>query len=404
MSSSTKEVDYRNLDTLNYPEMGLGPVAVEPYVCAEYADLEREKIFSKSWLLACHESEIPNSGDFLVKDIGILKASLIFSRGADGIVRAFHNVCTHRGNQLVMDQCKGRAKNCKFVCKFHGWVFGSDGRLIAPTDPEHFFDLDKEKLGLTPVSVDIWKGWIFFNGQQKPSQSLRVFLGSFGEALECYPSEQLEMMACWSGEVKANWKVVMDGFQEAYHEVAVHTRTSPEMHSWAANPYARHAYFQAHGPHRRLTIGVNPQLKSSPTATIVGELLSRGRSPASGTGEQGMNPGNIPNFHFDLNGVFPNTLIIPFSGACATMEFIPIAADKSQLTVKFYAQGEISWSQRIGWERPIIFYREAVLEDLTVMEATQKGLSSGAIKEIYFSDGEIGARHLIHAVDSVVRG
>jgi len=301
-----------------------------------------------------------------------------------------------------MNECAGTAKNNMFVCQFHGWAFGCDGSLKDITDEVHYFNLDKAKLRLPAVAVSIWKGWIFFNLQPEPAQTLEDFIGSLAESLDGYPSEDFKLIAAWSAEVKANWKIIMDGFQEAYHEVSVHKATSPDLHTWANNPFGRHSFFRPHGLHRVITMGVNPGYKPTLTAALVGELLKNVTANAAEKDNPGLNPGRINNFHFDANGIFPNTLIIAFVGACAVMEFIPIAEGKSTLSVKFYADKNLSWSERIAWEYPVIFFREAVLEDLVILEATQRGLSSGALKHIVFSDGEIGARHLIHSVLSIV--
>jgi phenylpropionate dioxygenase-like ring-hydroxylating dioxygenase large terminal subunit len=402
MSDSTANIDYQEVVTLKHPRLGSHPIPVTPYVSPDFAELEKNKIFSKKWLFGCHENEIPTPGDYIVKNIDLLGVSLILIRGEDHQVRAFHNVCPHRGNQIISNACKGKAKGKRLVCNFHGWVFSTDGSLADITGDEHYFNIDRNNLGLPPIHVELWKGWVFFNVDPEPSESLVDFLGSLPETFGDYPSENLKVLNTWSGALQANWKVVMDGFQEAYHEISVHKSSSPDLHTWADNPFARPAYFRDHGIHRTLTIGANPNLKPSPTGALVGELLSGVFDRAAKQGALGINPAQIPNFHFDLNGVFPNTLIIPFAGACATMEFIPVSAASSVLTVKFYASKDLSWSERIAWEYPIIFLREAIIEDMAVLEATQRGMSSGAIKEIVFGDCEIGPRHLITTVNEVV--
>jgi phenylpropionate dioxygenase-like ring-hydroxylating dioxygenase large terminal subunit len=103
-----------------YPELGKGPVPIEPYISQEYFDLERERIFRKVWLNVGREEEIPKPGDYLVKDLPVGKTSLLIIRGKDGRIRAFHNVCSHRSNKLVWDR-SGSCQN--FSCKFHGWTY-----------------------------------------------------------------------------------------------------------------------------------------------------------------------------------------------------------------------------------------------------------------------------------------
>src|SRR3990170_1308099 len=83
------------------PDMGDAPLPVEPYISPEFFEREREKIFKRAWLEVAREEDIPNSGDYLVQNIDVLKASVIVVRGQDHKIRAFHNICTHRGNKIA---------------------------------------------------------------------------------------------------------------------------------------------------------------------------------------------------------------------------------------------------------------------------------------------------------------
>ena len=138
--------------TERYPDIGTGPVPVEPYISREYFEKERDRIFSKVWLNVGRIEQIPNAGDYFVKELAVCKTSIIIVRGKDGTVRAFHNMCTHRGNQLVWDS-KGTCR--AFTCRFHGWVYNTDGSLRHVTDEDNFFDMDKASMGMSPVSADV---------------------------------------------------------------------------------------------------------------------------------------------------------------------------------------------------------------------------------------------------------
>src|SRR3546814_1494748 len=97
--------------------MGTGPLAVEPYISAEFFEKEREKIFRRAWLEVARTEELPNAGDYVVREIEVLKTSILLVRGKDGVVRGFHNVCTHRGMAVAICD-KGNAQG--FICNFHG--------------------------------------------------------------------------------------------------------------------------------------------------------------------------------------------------------------------------------------------------------------------------------------------
>ena len=87
--------------TERYPELGTGPLPVAPYISPHYFALERARIFNKVWLNVGRVEQIPNVGDYFVKDLSVCKTSVMVVRGNDGIIRAFHNMCSHRGNQMV---------------------------------------------------------------------------------------------------------------------------------------------------------------------------------------------------------------------------------------------------------------------------------------------------------------
>src|SRR5579859_4546315 len=104
-----------------YPELGTGPVPIEPYVSQDYFERERALIFRKVWLNVARVEQLPRPGDYLVKDLAVCKTSILIVRGKDGVIRAFHNMCSHRGNKIVA----GGSGNCPglFTCKFHGWTY-----------------------------------------------------------------------------------------------------------------------------------------------------------------------------------------------------------------------------------------------------------------------------------------
>jgi phenylpropionate dioxygenase-like ring-hydroxylating dioxygenase large terminal subunit len=110
-----------------YPDLGTGPVPIEPYISRAYFEREKALIFRKVWLNVGRVEQIPKPGDYLVKELAVCNTSVLIVRGKDGVVRAFHNMCTHRGNKLAPEA----SGNCAglFTCKFHGWAFGLDGSL-----------------------------------------------------------------------------------------------------------------------------------------------------------------------------------------------------------------------------------------------------------------------------------
>jgi len=147
-------------------------VPKEDYLSPAFAALEDERLWPKVWQIACRLEEIPARGDFVVYEI--VDESIIVVRTGEGedSARAFYNVCPHRGNLLV-EGC-GQAR--QFVCSFHGWRFGLDGRNVSVVDRADWGScLSDEDTRLTPVKVGIWGGFVWIN-MDPDCQPLEEFL------------------------------------------------------------------------------------------------------------------------------------------------------------------------------------------------------------------------------------
>mgnify|MGYP003147217214 FL=1 len=158
-------------------ELGVDPVSIDAIKDPTVYDLERDKIFGRCWLKVATDWEIPEKGDYKVKELAVADASVLIVRGKDGKVRAFHNVCTHRGNKVVPTndfETFGNARANVLSCRFHGWVFGTDGALRSVPLEDHFGSLDKSCLGLKEISCDTWQGFIYINFADEPEQSLDI--------------------------------------------------------------------------------------------------------------------------------------------------------------------------------------------------------------------------------------
>jgi len=133
----------------------------------------------------------------------ILAASIILLRGKDGVVRGFHNVCSHRGNTVVTEtgnETFGSSKAAILSCRFHGWVYDANGSLIQVPEEERFYScFKKAENGLTSVRTEVWEGFVFVNLDAEGSQSLIDYLGAYGEHMGGFPySELSECYSYWT--------------------------------------------------------------------------------------------------------------------------------------------------------------------------------------------------------------
>ena len=202
---------------------GVDVVDKERYYSAEFRRAEADKLWAKTWLLAGVLADIPTAGDFFIFDIGI--ESIIVTRTEQGI-KAFYNVCSHRGNRLVAEE---RGNKKVFVCPFHSWSYNNTGDLRHVTDRETFREeVIAHNPGLVPVACATQAGIIFINmSEQAPP--LEKSLGLPAGYLEAYNIDQMTVVRHVSSEWAANWKIGVEAFYESYHLHAVHPETRGVM-------------------------------------------------------------------------------------------------------------------------------------------------------------------------------
>ncbi|MGE8454426.1 MAG: aromatic ring-hydroxylating oxygenase subunit alpha, partial [Pseudomonadales bacterium] len=240
--------------TDRYPELGKGPIPVEPYISPEYYEREKAEIFKKTWLQVGRVEEIPNPGDYFVKELAVCDTEIIVVRNKQGEIRAMHNVCSHRLNQVVYEKC-GNTR--KFFCKFHGWAYDLDGRLTGVPEEGCFFDLQREDYGLSQVSCDVWQGFIFVNMQARPAQTLAEFMKPVYGDVEGYPFDKLPCAFQWTSVVNCNWKLALDAFQEAYHVAYIHGNSIADAIDKSDGGSMRPLDVVCGDVHRRLSLAGN---------------------------------------------------------------------------------------------------------------------------------------------------
>lgn len=371
-------------------DLGTDPIPAGPYYREDYFEAEREAVFRRSWLQVGHVCELPERGAFVVLEIEVLRASVIVTRDAKDRIRAFHNVCTHRGTRLV-DTPRGRSD--AFVCPYHGWAFGTDGRLRGAPDFDRFY-VDKADCGLREVAIEGCAGLLFVYFGGEPEQSLREYLGAFAPELEKLPVARATHFSEYVYEIRANWKLSYDNFQENYHLRFIHPRTGEA----AVGPDNRFGYpvdVGFEGPHRTQQIWANPSPSVPPTMGLGLGLLAM----------QAVERGDPPNPHdHRYFALFPNFFLYGSSMQHFSHTIWPLEAGRSRGVIRLYWVGaDDKASVRFGREYAMVTAREIHTEDRGVIEAGQRGLESGALEHIHFQSQEVLCRHFFTEVDRRVR-
>jgi nitrite reductase/ring-hydroxylating ferredoxin subunit len=218
-------------------------IPAEDYISKDFLAKENERVWPKVWLMACRQEELKEPGSYLVFDV--VRDTILLVRQKDGSIKAFYNVCQHRGRKLK-EGCGQIGKS--IYCRFHGWSWNIDGSLQRIVSPHDWKDCDtfrQEELDLPELRVDTWAGWVFVT-MNPDAPPLLEYLGDVPDYLDCYELEKTRLI--WSVTVNApvNWKVVLGAFNEAYHVEATHPQTL--KYSSTILPSEAHGIHSMFGP------------------------------------------------------------------------------------------------------------------------------------------------------------
>src|SRR5947208_6747570 len=203
---------------------GAKTLAQRYLVSTEVFRQEQEQIFSTQWLLAGHQSQIADAGDYFLvsippsSDCGRTKESLIITRDKSGAIHGFYNVCRHSGTRLKEDAC-GHASVIQ--CPYHAWTYALDGRLIGAPHMADVRGFDKAAYSLPPVNLGLWEGFIFVNLKRNPERLEKWFAPLRGK-FSHWNISILQRTKRIEYDVRANWKLMFENYSECYHCPGVH--------------------------------------------------------------------------------------------------------------------------------------------------------------------------------------
>lgn len=393
--------------TAHYPELGTAPVSYEDSISPEIYELEREAIFKRAWLNVGRIEQLKRKGSYFTKELAVAGTSVIIVRDMDGQVRAFHNICRHRGNKLVWTdfprkESSGNAR--QFVCKYHGWKYDLNGACAFVQQEGEFFDFDKDDYGLVPVHCDVWSGFIFVNLAPEPSRTLTEFLGPMVTAIDGYPFDQMTERFSYRATVGSNWKLFIDAFQEFYHAPVLHAKQTPAIISVPAQEAGFEGlYYEIDGPHRMVTTYGGRGWKMPEEMLKPMEIVTR--SGLFGPWEQpdieltslpaGINPGNKKPWGLDSFQIWPNFVILVWErGWYLTYHYWPTSQNTHVFESTLYFVPAKNARERVAHEMAAVTFKEYGLQDANTLEATQLMLESRVVTSFPLNDQEVLCRHL----------
>lgn len=390
-------------------KIGTEPVSYEDSISPEQYEREREAIFKRTWLNVGRVEQLPRKGSYFTKELDAARTSVVVVRGTDGEVRAFHNVCRHRGNKLVWndfprEETSGACR--QFTCKYHAWRYDLDGKLAFVQQEGEFFDLDKSAYGLKQVQTEVWEGFVFVNLDPENTTPLREYLGEFAKGIEGYPFHKLTQVHKYRAEIGSNWKLFIDAFAEFYHAPILHSGQYMAEEARKIQKYGYEAlHYDIDGPHSMVSSwgGIAPphdrKMVKPIEAALHSGLFGPWDAPDIGLAPEDLppaiNPSRDKRWGMDSFVFFPNFMLLIWRpNWVLTYHYWPTSYNTHIFEGTCYFVPPENAFQRLQQELAAVSFKEYGLQDGNTLEATQTMLESRAVREFPLNDQEVLLRHL----------
>ncbi|MFL6519917.1 MAG: aromatic ring-hydroxylating oxygenase subunit alpha [Chthoniobacterales bacterium] len=336
------------------------------FVSAELFDEEQEKIFGQHWVLAGHEKEIAQPGDYFVREV--TGESVIVARDKAGDVRAFYNVCRHRGTRLC-EEASGHAATIQ--CPYHAWAYGLDGRLVGAPHMDEVCGFDREKYSLYPVKVAVWEGFIFVN-LADDAMELEEWLGPLAGKFSPWNLPNLRSAKRVEYDVKANWKLMFENYAECYHCPGVH----PQLQK--VSPYDSAENDLSEGPF----LGGFMKINKGKSLTMSGEACAL---PVAGKDQEQEQEEKDRVFYYSI---FPNMLLSLHPEYVMVHQLWPQSPGRTLIVCDWLFHPDAFERNDFNPDDAIEFWDVTNKQDWHVCELSQQGIASRAYEPGPYSSRE----------------
>ena len=340
------------------------------YKSRQLLEIEKESLFFNHWQLICHQSDLSSAGDFLTFDL--CNERILIIRDNENIVRAFYNLCRHRGSRVMANE-KG---NCTaIVCPFHGWVYNLDGTLRGASQPKSFPEFNKNDFGLKKIECEIWNGFIFVRLNKGPQKSVKSLMSPFSEELDNYKIENMVPTdSIWTQKTEVNWKSVRDVDNEGYHV--------PMAHPSLQDLYGKN-YFDE--PFVNGTSKTHASFSGKTARNWSVKNYKKLSTPAAHLPDKYKNSWN----YF---GIFPNAVIAVTPETVQFYQEFPISTNLTLLRGGIYRHKNETRQQRIARYLSNRIDNHTVAEDVQLTIWSNESMNSKSFEGFYLSDLEYGVK------------
>lgn len=332
------------------------------YVDPGMFDVEIDRVFGRTWQLVGRTDQLREPGAYFTCEVA--REPLIVARGSDDVIRAFSNVCRHRGGPVA----RGEGVLKSFHCAYHGWSYNLDGSLRLAPDLGAIEAFEKSRVLLPQVRVEIVPPFIFVN-LDRAAPSLNEVVGDFPNQLRRYDPAKLRLVAKRSYEVSCNWKVLLDNFLECYHCRLIHPNTvaaNVDLDGYVVESspwYSRH-YFASTHPDRLRPRAEN--LRGDPES-------QKSRADAQ---------------HRYTYCFFPNFAISLLPGWLVTFRAVPVEIDRTIVLRDFMSEDHEKSTAELERDSALTYYEKVFAEDVEMVQLVQRQLRSKL-----YSAGRYSVRH-----------
>ena len=413
------------------PELGHAPIPKQRYTSRVYFEREHRDLWPSVWLLAGFESDLSEPGCYFTYEVG--RESIVAVRQQDGGIRAFHNVCTHRGTRLLEP---GQGKVRAIRCPFHAWRFGLDGNLEEALDEASFPQgCPPQDLSLRPVCCDLWGGFVWINLDPECG-SLTEYLDMIPRHLDPYHFEEMKIAGDYTIEIACNWKTSMDAFHEAYHIYGTHPDTL-DVNDDVDVPidcYERHSRMllklavasPRHAEHGKVTAGIrehflpgagiDPEAFQGGAAEVrptIARAVREIQGPAMGADFSELSDAQlVDDFHYSI---FPNLTLNIFGRSAWLFRHRPHPSDPDRMFFDYFNLVRLPNAEmpRPAHEdhvatdglllQPLGGGGELLAQDTYNLPRVQQGMHSSGFQGLHLGDQEIRIRHFHSVLDRYVK-
>jgi len=331
------------------------------YVDTRIAELERQRVFGRTWQAIGRLDQVAKPGDFFTVELA--REPIVVVRGADHQLRAFYNVCRHHA-AAVMTEPHGNAPHLR--CPYHGWTYGLDGALKGMTDFDGVCNFERGQNGLAPIRLATWENFVFVN-LDPAAEPLETFLGSLTARVKPLGLGGLKFFERRSYELKCNWKVYVDNFLDGGYHV-------PHLHK-GLNSVLEYVNYTIENCDRFC-------VQSSPV-----KAEKKDADADAGATRKG----DMAYYFWQ----YPNFMLNWYQGYLDTNLVLPLGVDRCLVVFDFFFAETGDAASDYNRQSIAVSHRVQE-EDVDICEAVQRGLTSRAYRAGRLSVRREAGEHLFH--------